>query len=79
MTNEQIFELMKKHFRLCPIHDSAYIEWVGEERDFLRFARAIEELAQDLTNPPVEVLEFNGICRDNCQGTKISSLPGLPE
>ena len=38
-----------------------------------------EELAQDPTNPPVEVLEFNGICRDNCQGTKISSLPGLPE
>jgi hypothetical protein len=56
MTNEQIFELMKKHFRLCPIHDSAYIEWVGEERDFLRFARAIEELAQDLTNPPVDAL-----------------------
>jgi len=27
----------------------------------------------------VEALEFNGICRDNCQGTKISSLPGLPE
>ena len=47
MTNEQIFELMEKHFHLCPIHDSAYIEWVGEERDFLKFARAIEELAQD--------------------------------
>ena len=28
---------------------------------------------------PVEILEFNGICRDNCQGTEISSLPGLPE
>jgi len=27
----------------------------------------------------VEVLEFNGICRDNCQETKISSLPELPE
>ena len=47
MTNKQIFELMEKHFHLCPIHDSAYIEWVGEERDFLKFARAIEELAQD--------------------------------
>ena len=38
-----------------------------------------DEVAQGHTNPPVEVLEFNGICRDNCQGTKISSLPGLPE
>jgi hypothetical protein len=55
MTNEQIFELMEKHFHLCPI-DSAYNEWVGEDRDFLRFARAIEELAQDLTNPPVDAL-----------------------
>ena len=79
MTDEQIFELMEKHFHLCPIHDSAYNEWVGEVRDFLRFAGAIEELARGHTNPPVEVLEFNGICRDNCQGTKISSLPGLPE
>ena len=41
MTNKQIFELMEKHFHLCPIHDSAYIEWVGEERDFLKFAEAI--------------------------------------
>jgi hypothetical protein len=46
MTNEQIFELMEKHFHLCPIHDSAYIEYVGKESDFLKFARAIEELAQ---------------------------------
>lgn len=27
----------------------------------------------------VDVLEFNGICRDNCQGTEISSLPKLLE
>ena len=56
MTNEQIFELMGKHFRLCPIHDNNYIEWVGEYRDFLKFARAIEELAQDPTNSPVDAL-----------------------
>jgi hypothetical protein len=56
MTNEQIFELMEKHFQLCPIHDSEYIEWVGEERDFLKFARAIEELAQELPKTPVDAL-----------------------
>jgi hypothetical protein len=41
MTNKQIFELMEKHFHLCPIHDSAYIEYVGKESDFLKFAQAI--------------------------------------
>ena len=56
MTNEQIFELMEKHFHLCPIHDSAYIEWIGEDRDFLKFARAIEELTQGTTNSPVDAL-----------------------
>ena len=56
MTDEQIFELMKKHFRLCPIHDIAYIEWIAETKDVLRFARAIEELAQDTTNPSVDAL-----------------------
>jgi len=47
MTNKQIFELMEKHFHLCPVHDSAYIEWVGEERDFLKFAKAIYEEGYD--------------------------------
>jgi hypothetical protein len=56
MTNKQIFELMEKHFHLCPIHDSACIEYIGKESDFLKFARAIEELAQDPTNPPVDAL-----------------------
>ena len=44
MTDEQIFELMEKHFRLCPIPDGAYIEWVGENRDFLKFAQRIHEI-----------------------------------
>jgi|LakMenEpi03Aug12_release.lakeMendotaPanAssembly.Ray.scaffolds.fasta_scaffold222704_5 hypothetical protein len=47
MTEEQIFELMKKHFHLCPVHDSAYIEWIGEQRDFFKFARAIYEEGYD--------------------------------
>ena len=43
MTNEQIFKLMEEHFHLCPIHDSAYIEWVGKESAFLKFALTIHE------------------------------------
>jgi len=56
MTDEQIFELMKKHFLLYPIHDSAYIEWIAETEDVLRFARAIEELAQDTTKTAPDAL-----------------------
>ena len=44
MTDEQIFELMEKHFHLCPIHDNNYIEWIGENRDFLKFALRIYEI-----------------------------------
>jgi len=47
MSDEQIFELMKKHFRLCPIHDIAYIEWIAETEDVLRFARAIRQNGYD--------------------------------
>ena len=47
MTNEKIFELMEKHFHLCPVHDSAYIEYVGKESDFLKFAQAIYEEGYD--------------------------------
>ena len=60
-------------------HDVVDIEDIRNLIDELKSTVTPDELAQDLTNPPVEVLEFNGICRDNCQGTKISSLPGLPE
>ena len=47
MTDAQIFELVEKHFHLCPIHDSACIEWVGKESDFLKFAKAIYEEGYD--------------------------------
>jgi hypothetical protein len=44
MTTEQIFELMEKHFHLCPVHDSACIEYIGKESDFLKFALKIHEM-----------------------------------
>jgi len=41
ITDQKILELVDEHFHLCPIHDNCYIEWVGTERDFLKFARQI--------------------------------------
>jgi hypothetical protein len=41
MTDEQIFELMDEHFHLGCIHDSSYVEYVGQANDFVKFARAI--------------------------------------
>jgi hypothetical protein len=57
ITNEKILELVDEHFHLCPIHDNCYIEWVGTERDFLKFARQIRretlrEILSALRNVP---------------------------
>ena len=41
MTDEKIFELMDEYFHLGCIHDSSYIEYVGQEKDFVKFARKI--------------------------------------
>jgi hypothetical protein len=54
---EKIFKLMEEHFHLCPIHDSNYIEWVGVDRSFLKFAHQIrkqtlEEVISVLQNVP---------------------------
>lgn len=43
MTEEQIFELIEKHFQLAPIHDNTYLAWFGETNDFIKFAREICE------------------------------------
>lgn len=69
MTNEQIFELMKKHFRLCPVHDIAYIEWIAETEDVLRFSKAIRKetieeiltLLKDVPNPEANRTAINRI------------------
>ena len=69
MTNEKIFELMEKHFHLCPIHDSAYIEYVGKESDFLKFAEAIHKqtlkdmisVLQNVPNPEANRTAINKI------------------
>lgn len=39
MTDEQIFELIEKHFHLGCLHDSSYVEWFGETNDFVKFAQ----------------------------------------
>ena len=41
MTDEKIFELMDEHFHLGCIHDSSYVEYVGQAIDFVKFARKI--------------------------------------
>jgi hypothetical protein len=69
MTNKQIFELMEKHFHLCPIHDSACIEYIGKESDFLKFAQQIHKqtledmisVLQDVPNPQVNRTAINRI------------------
>jgi hypothetical protein len=43
MTNQQILELMGKHFHPCPITNSSYIEWIGKESAFIEFAREIRK------------------------------------
>jgi len=52
MTNEQIFEIAKT----CGIGDNKYEICICWKDELLKFARAIEELAQDPTNPPVDAL-----------------------
>jgi hypothetical protein len=55
MTNEQIFEIANQHLRY--FEDGwRGTEWSGKPEELLKFARAIEELAQDPTNPPVDAL-----------------------
>jgi len=53
--DEEVIKLVKEHFEEDWDENDGW-EYSGNFDAFVKFARAIEELAQDPTNPPVDAL-----------------------